>query len=50
MPEALARCLQDTLFFAYEILYFRFAKLRQRRIDVIDDRSDNGSPEFALYF
>jgi DNA-binding winged helix-turn-helix (wHTH) protein/tetratricopeptide (TPR) repeat protein len=31
MPEAPARCLQDTLFFAYEILHFCFAKLRARR-------------------
>jgi DNA-binding winged helix-turn-helix (wHTH) protein/tetratricopeptide (TPR) repeat protein len=27
VPEALARCLQVTLFFAYEILVFHFAKL-----------------------
>jgi hypothetical protein len=31
MPSALAQCLQDTLFFSYEILYFRFAKLRWGR-------------------
>jgi DNA-binding winged helix-turn-helix (wHTH) protein len=31
MPGALARCLQDTLFFAYEILYFCFATLDARR-------------------
>jgi hypothetical protein len=30
LPEVLARRLQDTLFFAYEALYFCFAKLRQR--------------------
>jgi DNA-binding winged helix-turn-helix (wHTH) protein/tetratricopeptide (TPR) repeat protein len=30
VPEALARCLQDTLFFAYEFHYFSFAKPRQR--------------------
>src|ERR1700722_6516380 len=31
MPVALARCLQDTLFFAYGILYIRFATLDARR-------------------
>jgi hypothetical protein len=32
VPEALARCLQDTLFFAYRIHYLCFAKLSERHV------------------